>query len=99
MFVDFEDLGDALPEGDSEGSPETLVVALRGCDSAEAWALRESLAAIWPAAVARSLAGLAGTPRGSALLFRLLANARGDLALLREAARVLDPTASGPRAG
>ncbi len=54
-------------------APEAIG-SLRGLDSQRARALREAAVARWPVAVAKSLAGpLAATPRGQALLRRLLA--------------------------
>lgn len=65
-----------------------------GLASERAWTLRERLAAAWPAAVVCSLRGVARTPRGHELLFRVLDRASGDLEVLREATWVLDPAAT-----
>lgn len=58
-----------------------------GLDGEEAWGLREAYAEMWPSTVCKSLGVLAGTPRGAALIARLLAAHRG-VGLLRNATRV-----------
>lgn len=59
-----------------------------GMEGATAWKLRTALADTWPAATVKNLGPLATTPRGQALIERLLENHPNDFALLRQAARV-----------
>lgn len=58
-----------------------------GMEGATAWKLRTALADTWPAATVKNLGPLASTPRGRALVERLLADHPQDFALLRQAAR------------
>ncbi|QRN99034.1 dTMP kinase [Archangium violaceum] len=59
-----------------------------GLEGATAWKLRTALADTWPAATVKSLGPLlAMTPRGRALIERLLESHPHDFALLRQAAR------------
>lgn len=60
-----------------------------GCE--RAWALRERLANVWPGATIKSMVVQAHTPRGRALMFRLLQQRHGELDPLRRSAWVLDP--------
>lgn len=58
-----------------------------GLDGDDAWGLREEYAEMWPSTVCKSLGPLGGTPRGAALIARLLSRHRG-VSLLRNATRV-----------
>jgi len=72
----------ALRERAAPSCPEALE-SLIGLDGEAAWRLRERFATRWPAAVATSLGALARTPRGSALLERVLSQAGEELGVLR----------------
>ncbi len=60
-----------------------------GCE--RAWALREKVSNIWPGATIKSMGIQARTPRGEALMFRLLQQRPNELDLLRRSTWVLDP--------
>jgi dTMP kinase len=61
------------------------VDGLAGADDAEAWALRERCADLWPSTVVKSLGVLHQTPRGRALLERQLSLYGHELGVLRNA--------------
>lgn len=61
------------------------VDSIQGLDSERAWRMREAYADRWPSTVVKSLAALASTPRGAALLDRQLAKHPADVSLLKHA--------------
>ena len=66
-------------------------------DDAEAWALRERYADVWPSTVVKTLGLLARGARGRALLERQLAGYPDNLSLLKHAAAIaLDAHAPDP---
>lgn len=66
---------------------EEALDSFMGMEGATAWKLRTALADTWPAATVKNLGPLAPTPRGRALIERLLESHPHDFALLRQAAR------------
>jgi len=62
--------------------------SINGLAGDEAWSLREDFADVWPSTVVKTLAGLARTPRGQALVTRQLARHPRNLSLLKHATAI-----------
>lgn len=71
-------------------APEALG-ELEDVDEPAAWTLREQAIDVWPAKVLRSLGALHETPRGQALVERVLASAPKDLSRCRAVVLALQP--------
>jgi len=61
---------------------------LQGIDSAPAWSLRDCSSDVWPSTVAKTLAGLADTPRGRALIERQLRLYPDNISLLKHVSSI-----------